>query len=179
MLNLIIWVLTATASPSDVAAFQRFAPQYLTTDTARDHLVSARYAGLAYDLDPDLLLSVAWFESRYTPAVVGPNVNGKHACGIMQPLMHGSTCPTQTLVAGYLEGAEHLRTWLDTKTCRGNLHCALLGYGGGYHLLKQCNEGPVMVERSGRTVDLCHIVSDVRVATMRRIQRLRGRPPTT
>lgn len=179
MLTFIVWYLFAVPSASDVDAFQKFAPAYLTTETAREHLSGARIAGHVHGIDPDLMLAIAWYESRYTVAAVGPAVSGKRACGVMQPLMHGGACPAQTLVSGYLEGAEHLRTWLDTKTCHGNLHCALLGYAGGYALLKRCGDGPVPVERGGRSIDLCRGASDVRIAMARRIQWLRRHSPTT
>ena len=116
-------------TPQDVEALRITAPQSLTTETAHEHLVDARIAGWSFDVDPDLLLSIAWFESRYTVDAVGPNVRGKHACGVLQPIMEDGCQKKPTLLGGYLEGAKHLRAWLDAS--RGNLHTAMLGYAGG------------------------------------------------
>src|SRR3990172_9640153 len=104
----------------DVEALRASAPTYLTAETAGVHRTAAQAAAVFYDLDPALLLAIAYRESRYTVTAIGPAVRGKVACGVMQSLMW-KACGTQTLLAGYMEGAEHLRTWLDTKTCRGDL----------------------------------------------------------
>lgn len=140
-------------------ALRQTAPSYLgSREVAAIHLAAATFAGEAFSVDPELLLAIAYRESRYTLGVTGPAVKGRHACGLMQPEMHVQGCRQQTVLDGYLEGAEHLRTWLDTKTCAGDLRCALLGYAGGYSLLKGCANGPVVVERNGRTADLCKFI---------------------
>lgn len=156
-------------SPAAVEALRASAPRDLTTETAREHLTAAQAAAVMFQLDPSLLLAIAYRESRYTGSVRGPEVQGKHACGVMQPLMGAEPCPAQDLLAGYTEGARHLRVWLDTKTCRLDIRCALLGYAGGYRLLKACAAGQVLVERAGRTVDLCTI-PDVTLARARRVR---------
>jgi hypothetical protein len=153
---LAFWLLLFPA-PSDVENLRASAPAYLTIDAARDHLTAAQAAAVFYDLAPELLLAIAYRESRYTSLVRGPEVRGKHACGLMQPLMSTGRCPTQDLLWGYLEGAKHLRTWLATKTCRSDIRCAMLGYSGGYKLLKACAAGQVLVERTGRLRDICTI----------------------
>jgi hypothetical protein len=117
------------------------------------------------------LLSIAYRESRYALDVSGPEVRGRHACGLMQPKMHTQSCPKQTVLEGYMEGAKHLREWMDTKACRGDARCALLGYSGGYSLLKGCKAGPVMVERNGRTADICEFIIESTASRARRIQR--------
>lgn len=167
----IIFTLLALLWPSDEAVenLRRSAPRDLTAETARAHMTAAQVAAVLYELEPSLLLAIAYRESRYQTGVTGPLVRGKRACGLMQPMMHDTKCQQQTVLEGYLEGASHLRRWLDTKTCRGDLRCAMLGYGGGYALLKRCADGPVMVERSGRTADLCHM-PDWTFARARRIE---------
>jgi hypothetical protein len=159
-------------TPDRVEALRVSAPSYLTTETAREHLTAAQAAAVQHDLEPELLLAIAYRESRYTVNVTGPEVRGKHACGVMQPLME-TACRSQTLLEGYLVGARHLRGWLDTKTCRGDLRCAMLGYAGGYSLLKGCAAGKVLVERSGRKVDLCTIPA----ITFARAKRIHVRRP--
>lgn len=108
----------------------------LTLETAAAHIAAARYASDITDLDPDLLLAVAYHESRYETAVVGPLVRGKRACGVMQPVPISQRCPRPSLFRGYLDGAQHLATWIRVE--RGNLNRALIGYAGGYALLRLC-----------------------------------------
>jgi hypothetical protein len=171
----IITVLTwLWASSPDVEALRKTAPRYLTTETAAEHLVAARLAASAYNLDADMLLSTAYYESHYMLNVVGPLVRGKRACGVMQPIME-TKCESETLLAGYFVGAKHYRAWYDA--CRGNERCAILGYGGGYALINRCKEGPLNVERAGRTVDLCTL-PDIRLGRARWIKKLRGTPTT-
>ena len=164
---LILTFITAFATAFGMArhsesnALRQTAPSYLTTtEEAALHLGASTFAGELFSVDPAVLLALAYRESRYTLGVTGPKVKGTHACGLLQPTMHVETCREQTVLGGYLEGARHLRTWLDTKTCHGDLRCALLGYAGGYALLNGCAAGPVMVERSGRRADLCGFVVD-------------------
>jgi len=157
------------ARQAESDALRQTASSYLTAQGAAHHLAAATFAGELFSIDPTLLLAIAYRESRFTPGLRGPEVRGKHACGLMQPLMHVQECPEQTVFGGYLEGAGHLREWLDTKECHGDTKCALLGYSGGYSLLRGCSRGEVLVERNGRSVDLCHLIPR---ATMMRAQRI-------
>jgi hypothetical protein len=158
-------------SPNDADALRRTAPNDLTAPAAMEHLTSARIAASFYGIDADMLLSTAYFESRYTSSVVGPVVAGKTACGVLQPTME-TKCVGQTVLEDYLDGAKHLQDWY--RACRGNERCALLGYGGGYALIKSCAEGPVMRERGGRKVDLCTI-PDIRQFRARWIKKERAK----
>lgn len=132
-------------SPQDVEALRQSAPYYLTAETAEDHLVSARVAAKRYQLDADLLLSIAHHESRYVVDTVTPEIGGKVSCGVMTPMpVKKGTCPNSEdkLQDGYLIGAAHLRGWFTA--CKNNRYCALLGYSGGYVLISACNRGPVL-----------------------------------
>lgn len=160
-------------------ALRQTAPKALgSSEVAATHLAAATFAGELFSVDPAVLLAIAYRESRYTTGVVGPRVRGRRACGLMQPMMHAGTCREQTVLEGYVEGAQHLRTWLDTRSCRGDLRCALLGYGGGYALLKGCAVGSVVVERNGKQADLCTFIPGsvvARAAMIRsRIRRATG-----
>jgi hypothetical protein len=176
MTTIITLITLLLASPGDATALCKTAPSYLTIETASTHLVAARIAAATYAVDVDLLLSTAYYESRYTVNVVGPTVRGKVACGVMQPTMEMKCAEAPTLLNGYLEGAKHYRDWYDA--CRGNERCAILGYGGGYALIKKCAEGPLNVERRGKTFDLCTL-PDVRLGRARWIKRLRSRGNNT
>lgn len=157
MSTVIAFILTLCGTrQAEANALRHTAPAYLESDlVAAGHLAGSTFAGDAFSVDPAVLLALAYRESRYTLGVVGREVAGRHACGLLQPEMHGEGCREQTVLGGYLEGANHLRTWLDTKTCRGDLRCALLGYGGGYALIRGCAVGPVVVERNGKRADFC------------------------
>jgi hypothetical protein len=172
-MSIIVIIINALLAPqSDAEALRSTAPTYLTVETAQTHLFAARVAGGIYDIDPDLLLSLAWFESRYTVNVVGPTVRGKNACGVLQPTMETKCDASPTLLGGYIEGAAHVRQWL--RASRGDMNMAMLGYAGGYALINACAEGKVLVERGGRQVDLC-TVGGARLQRMRRIQHARTR----
>lgn len=114
---------------------QRTAPTYLTSVSALEHARSAVIAGAVYDVDPALLLSIGWHESRYTPAARNAEAGRKTSCGVMTPEPL-ARCTTSTTLAGYLAGAQHLRSWIDAM--HGNLHAALTGFAGGYALLQLC-----------------------------------------
>jgi hypothetical protein len=176
-MSALITLLTLLLTPpQDVEALRSTAPSYLTTDTAREHLLAARVAAASYNLDADLLLAIAWYESRYTVNAIGPLVRGKRACGVMQPIMENGCQKNPTLMEGYLEGAKHVRTWLDAS--RGDMNLAMLGYAGGYALINKCKEGPLMVTRGKREVDLC-TVGHIRTARARYIQRARTKRSNT
>ncbi len=171
-MSIIFVIINALLAPqSDAEALRSTAPSYLTVESAEAHLFAARIAGGIYDVEPDLLLAIAWHESRYTVKTVGPLVRGKRACGVLQPIMERACDPNPTLLGGYIEGAGHVREWV--RAAKGNIDIAMLGYAGGYALINACAAGEVLVERGGRQVDLC-IVVGARLQRMRRIQRARA-----
>jgi hypothetical protein len=178
ILNFLTAMATALGADrqAESDALRQTAPAYLTTQAeAAQHLAASTFAGELFSVDPTLLLAIAYRESRYTLGVTGAAVRGRHACGLLQPQMHQASCDRQTILGGYLEGAEHLRVWMDTKSCHGDITCALLGYAGGYALLKGCAAGPVVVERGGKTADLCTLIPRATTSRARRIRtRLQG-----
>lgn len=139
MIAVVVAFLTAVLDPTTgqlAAGAARTAPAYLTPDTALEHATAAATAARVYHVDPALLLSIAWHESRYSVAAVGPEVHGV-SCGVMTP-EPVARCPRATLLGGYMAGAAHLRTWLDATH---DLHTALTGYAGGYALIAACARG--------------------------------------
>jgi len=162
MIDIIFAFLVWLTPPHDVAALQRTAS--LSSEAAAENLAAARLAGAAYKLDPDLLLAIAWRESRYQPGAIGPVVRGKRACGVMQPIMH-KQCVAPRLLDGYLEGARHLREWIRATRSQRD---ALVGYAGGYAMIERCKLGPIERERAGRVVDLCSTPELRRAAWIRR-----------
>jgi len=126
--------LALYGQPGDGPALARTASAYLTPAQAARHVAAAEIAGEIYDIDPNLLLSIAHHESRYQIETVTPELAGA-SCGVMTPEPRHQ-CPAPDLLGGYLAGAKHLATW--RAACRGDLRCALTGYAGGYHLLELC-----------------------------------------
>lgn len=162
--------VVATPSPSDIAALRHFDSQDLVSDAqASENLLDARIAALAYNEDPDLLLAIAWHESNFTIShTIG--AGGLDACGIMTPvpMQH---CVSASILDGYMAGAAHLRDWLDAE--HDDEHQALLGYAGGYKLIRGCAKGPVMVKHGDHMYDNCHTPAVFKFR-QRQIQRLRA-----
>jgi hypothetical protein len=149
MIELLFKVLLFFVSSSDAAALVRTDRQDITDDIAAEHIAAARFAGAAHGVDANLLLSIAWHESRYNADAVGPESGGRVSCGPMTPVPR-ARCQRQHIVLGYLDGARHLREWISTTA---SMNQALLGYAGGYRMINACAEGPVL--RKGRGDDLC------------------------
>lgn len=151
----------------DARALQSTAPSYLpSVELAAEHLGAARWAGAQYGVDPDLLLAIAFRESRYQVKAVTKETSGKLSCGLMMVTMpKGTPCPDESILAGYLAGAAHMREWMQATRSQ---HDALLGYAGGYPMIKKCQEGPIMRVRAGREVDLCSTPELLRARWIRR-----------
>jgi hypothetical protein len=158
-------------SPSDVEALRRTASEPVSAQAAADHLTAARAAAERYGVDANLLLAIADHESRYTDATT-PEVGGRVSCGAMTPTPI-ARCAHDGILVDYLRGAEHLAGWI--AAARGDLRGALLGYAGGYVLLRACAEGPVLRDRPGGQVDLCS-TPDVFLRRARWIRREMSRP---
>jgi len=149
---LALW-LTLQTTPAEVQALQATAPQYLTQAAAAQHLGAARVAGEKYGIDPAVLLSVAYHESRFVVGLRTLESRGRVSCGVMTPIPHERCTPEElTLLGGYLAGAEHLRTWIDV--CHAADHwrhdvndeviqrCALWAYAGGRGFRAYCGAHP-------------------------------------
>jgi len=171
------WILSLA---SDAEALRRTAPAYLSYAAAVEHVAAADLAGLAFDVDPVLLLSISHHESRYRHDTITPERGGKFSCGAMTPIptYDRAACARAraSVLASYLAGARHLREWLDTPRCRGGTGCASLGYAGGYRLIKRCARGPVVRKRGAAQRDICRTpeVFEHRAALIRR-ERARAR----
>ncbi len=148
-MNLIVALLLhgLTPAPAETLAFQATDPQHLTTDVAAEHLTAARFAGLMYDVDPAILLGIAWHESHYTNAIT-KEPGHRVSCGPMTPVPHRGYCSADELstIGGYLIGAKHLRMWMDHTRCGGQVRCGLTSYVGGGGLVRVCT-------RKGRSMN--------------------------
>lgn len=170
ILTLAIWL----TSSSDADALRRTSPAYLDALTAHAHLAAARVAGAVHRVDPYLLLAIAYRESRYELDAVTHERSGKLSCGQMQITMpKGEPCPAPALLEGYLAGAAHLAEWRRATRSERD---ALLGYAGGYGMVRACHRGRIVRERGGLEIDLCS-TPEMRRAAWTRRERARPLPP--
>ena len=130
-------------SDADAEALHRFAPKYVTVDAARDHLWAARVAAAYYEVDADMVLAISYHESRFTDNVVSKEAGKRVSCGVMTPYPT-KTCVSKPLLAQYLDGARHWAVdWRRAGDVRNDRE-ALLGYAGGYSMIRRCRQGPVL-----------------------------------
>lgn len=142
MATVILYFLALlTTSSSDAEGLRLSAPSYLNHQSAWENLVAARTAGAMHGVDSDLILSVAWHESRFQHEVKTPLSSSRtttlHSCGVMTPYpTDDATCASQasSLLAGYLAGAEHVSVWRRAVGADRMLG----GVAGGYRFLQRC-----------------------------------------
>jgi len=153
---LLLRFLLAIATPTldmDAEALQRFAPRYVTVDDAREHVWAARVAAATYGVDADMILAIAYHESRFTTNVVSKEPGNRVSCGAMTPFPT-KTCVPKPLLAQYLDGTRHWAIdWRRGGDVR-NEREALLGYAGGYRMIRRCRQGPVLRHKTHGD-DLC------------------------
>lgn len=160
-------ILAWFVSNADAEALVRTAPLYLTTETAVEHLSAARLAGAKFKVDPDWLLSMASHESNYDTKARTAEPGGKTSCGVMTPIPK-AVCEDRSMLAGYIEGAEHIAGWLYHGARHNEYwsqHISLLGMAGGYALIDACEApegqkrsalGPVWkVRKDGHADNIC------------------------
>lgn len=137
-----------TTGPAD--GLRSTAPQYLLTlESAQEHFVAASVAAIAFNVDRDILLSIAAHESNYAHGSksISNEEGGKISCGVMTPVptYDRKACHAMAAspLAGYIAGARHLREWFEA--CRGHQVCAFTGYAGGWRAIRACANGPVWI----------------------------------
>ena len=171
-----LW-LALHSTPEQVEAFRASNPVDLTTESASANMNAAWGASLIAGpldeykdtdwpvyVDPYMLLYIAWHESRYKSNTVTKEPRGKVSCGALTPVPM-ARCHRQTLLEQYIAGARHLKVWYDVcfhKSVSAHMdsgmhdRCAVLGYAGGFSLIKVCSHrGRLFRRRGGRRVDLC------------------------
>lgn len=121
---------------------------YMAPEHAALHAAAAQIAASETKLEPELLLAVAWVESRFDSSATSrverggrrtgswPSSaragRGPRFCGVMQTIAGDdwAACLAQRpLLVGYRTGAAELRAWL--RLSRGDLRAALNGHGCG------------------------------------------------
>ena len=149
----IVIAFLSPPSAADAKALHRFAPTYVTVDAARDHLWAARMAAASFDVDADMVLAISYHESRFTDGAVGRESSGRVSCGVMTPYPT-KTCVETSLLAQYLDGTRHWAVdWRRAGDVRDTSE-VLLGYAGGYSLIRRCRNGAVLRHKTHGD-DLC------------------------
>ena len=172
-MEILIRITIALFTPpgmDDAEALNRFAPKYVSVEAAREHIWAARVSAAVYDVDADMVLAISYHESRFTDGVVAPERGGRVSCGAMTPYPT-KRCEPKSLLAQYLDGTRH---WaVDWKRAGGirNEREALLGYAGGYALIRRCRQGAVLRHKTHGD-DLC-ATADVFKGLRARIVRAR------
>lgn len=134
---------------------QANAPTYLTADTAMLHAVAAKMAATP-QVSADLLIGMAWVESRYYPTATSRLENGVRVVGIPKwtdppayvtgPFFCGVTqaeaeyswarcIELRNIFTVYQTTAIELGKWFRSPSCTSAddlLQCVLWGYGGGH-----------------------------------------------
>lgn len=108
------------------------------------------------DIPVEVLLSIAWIESRYYPTTVSRIEGGQRVTGIPRwnsppKGAHSFFCGVTQISAGdswkkcraardvllaYRTTVKELTAWMSPMICGKNLRCALTGYSGGFRALK-------------------------------------------
>ena len=155
-INVLLRVAIALITPAtdtDAVALHRFAPEEVTVDRARVHVWAARVAAATYGVDADMVLAISYHESHFAENATTPESGGRVSCGAMTPYPT-RTCGQKSLLDQYLDGARHWAVdWRHAGDVHGE-HEALLGYAGGYALIRKCRRGPVLRHQTSGD-DLC------------------------
>lgn len=152
LLTAVFDFIVSTSTLADSA--QAKAPRYLDEIEAHEHAFAAKAAETP-KVSAELLLAMAFVESRYirtatsrvengtrttgVPKWSSPprGVSGPYFCGVTQAQAGFSwkkCLELRDIHTAYRVTAHELQLWL--RACRGDLTCALAGYGGGYPAIK-------------------------------------------
>lgn len=158
--NVIITLFHLLGETTDLAnAAHKYAPQDLTIEAAFTHAVAAKMVETP-NVPAELLLSLAFVESRYQPSATSrmehgvrkvgipkwkyPNrsTSGPYFCGVTQVMadMSWKKClEFRDIFLAYKTTVDELEIWLKSSYCQSSnkpMQCALWGYGGGHPAIK-------------------------------------------
>lgn len=146
---------------------------YLTSQEAFNQSLAAVDASTS-DIPAELLLGMAWVESRYYPTAVSriehgirrtgipawrtpPKGTRSFFCGVTQATAENSWQKCKELQnpsTSYHTTVIELKRWLATDVCHGNLRCALTGYSGGFPAIKRGNRYAAFVLQRTRNIHI-------------------------
>lgn len=156
-LNIIVTILHLLIETSNLAdAARKYAPRELTIETALIHAAAAKLAETS-SISAELLLSLAFVESRYQSSSTSrvengvrkvgipkwgyprSNISGPYFCGVTQVMAGmswGKCLELRDILVAYKTAVTELELWLKSPYCNKSLQCALWGYGGGHPAIK-------------------------------------------
>lgn len=140
------------------ATFETAQGTYLTKEGSYEQ-AKAALESATQEIPAELLLAIAWVESRYSTSAVSRIESGVRRTGIpMWKTPPGGThsffCGVTQVSAGdswnnckqfhnvslsYHTTVTELNLWLSPRVCNHNLKCALTGYSGGFPAIKKGN----------------------------------------
>lgn len=137
------------------AMFSTSPGTYLTREKSYEQAAAAIEAATP-EIPAEILLGLAWVESRYSPDAVSRVESEKRMTGI--PMWKSPPKGTRSLFCGvtqvsagnsweqcrkfhnvheaYKTAVLELLQWLSPRICNHNLRCALTGYNGGFPAIK-------------------------------------------
>lgn len=150
----ILKLLLNTMSLGD-AVYNTSPGTYLTKEESYIHAVAAVEAATS-EIPAEVLLGVAWVESRYSSEAVSrlegkkrvtgipswkspPKGTRSFFCGVTQVSAEDSWEKCQefhNVATAYRVLVLELNRWLSPRICNHNLTCALTGFNGGFPALK-------------------------------------------
>lgn len=152
LLSLLVDLFVNTSALADGVYAQ--APQYVSREQASQHAAEASMAQRP-GISAEILLALAFVESRYSPLATSRVENGKRVTGIPKwgtppngvagPYFCGVTqaqagfswkrCQElRDIRIAYQTTAWELHKWM--RVCRNDITCALTGYGGGFPAIR-------------------------------------------
>ncbi len=158
--NVIITLFHLLGETTDLAnAAHKYAPRDLPTEAAYIHAAAAKIVETS-NVSAEILLSLAFVESRYQPSATSRvengvrkigipkwnyprrNVSGPYFCGVTQVMadMSWNKClELRDIFLAYKTAVIELEEWLSSPYCQNStnkMQCALWGYGGGHPAIK-------------------------------------------
>jgi hypothetical protein len=150
-----IFCFLVRASQIGDATFETSPGTYLTKEGSYEQAKAALDAA-TFEIPVEVLLGMAWVESRYHSGAVSRSEDGKRIvgiprwksppsgtrsffCGVTQVSAGDSwkKCQEfQDISLAYQTAVLELNRWLAPRVCNHNLHCALTGYNGGFPAIK-------------------------------------------
>jgi hypothetical protein len=146
--------------PDDLsAALLKTGQHYLKTPEAVMPHVEAAIAAETRKVSAEMLLAIAYYESRYLPEATSYVINGQRQAhipwwawrkwpplGVSGPYFCGVTqvaaakswkkcLELRDVPSAYVAARTTLTNWL--KICRNRMRCALTGYGGGFPAIER------------------------------------------
>lgn len=155
--TLILFLLVNAISLGD-ATFEASPGTYLTKQGSYEQAQAALEAA-TQEIPAEVLLAMAWIESRYSSGAISrieggvrrtgiplwktpPSNTRSFFCGVTQVSAGDSWAECRrfsNVTVAYRTTVIELNRWLSPRICNHKLNCALTGYSGGFPAIKSGN----------------------------------------